>query len=77
MKRWFADNGIEASANRKYGGLKKWIDFLYPKWNSKAPGCVGYGQPRGPRAVESLRLVNIERQFDVSKLSGTFQSGMH
>jgi NAD(P)H-dependent FMN reductase len=39
------------------GALKNAIDFLYPEWNNKAAGFVGYGSAGGTRAVEQLRLI--------------------
>ena len=44
------------------GALKNAIDFLYPEWNNKAAGFVGYGGAGGVRAVEQLRLVMGELQ---------------
>ena len=44
------------------GALKNAIDFVYPEWNNKAAGFVGYGSAGGVRAVESLRLVMGELQ---------------
>lgn len=38
------------------------IDFVYPEWNNKAAGFVGYGSLGGARAVENLRLIAAEIQ---------------
>lgn len=44
------------------GALKNAIDFVYPEWNNKAAGFVGYGSAGGVRAVEHLRQVMAEVQ---------------
>ncbi len=44
------------------GALKNAIDFLYPEWNNKAAGFVGYGGSGGARAIENLRLIMGELQ---------------
>lgn len=44
------------------GALKNAIDFLYPEWNNKVAGFVGYGSAGGVRSVEQLRLVMAEVQ---------------
>jgi NAD(P)H-dependent FMN reductase len=40
--------------------LKNAIDFLFPEWNDKAAGFVGYSLTGGVRAVEHLRLTLAE-----------------
>lgn len=44
------------------GALKNAIDFLYPEWNNKAAGFVGYGSAGATRAIEHLRLIMAELQ---------------
>lgn len=39
------------------GVLKNAIDHLYPEWQDKSAGFVGYGTHGGTRAVEQLRLI--------------------
>ncbi|MCM3741447.1 NAD(P)H-dependent oxidoreductase [Oceanobacillus luteolus] len=36
--------------------LKDAIDYLYPEWNNKAAGIVGYGSTLGVTAANNLRL---------------------
>lgn len=45
------------------GALKNALDFLYPEWNDKAAGFVGYGGAGATRSVEQLRLVLAELQM--------------
>lgn len=45
------------------GALKNAIDFIYPEWNNKVAGFVGYGSAGGTRAVEQLRLTMAELQI--------------
>jgi NAD(P)H-dependent FMN reductase len=45
------------------GALKNALDFVYPEWNNKAAGFVGYGSAGGVRAVEQLRLIAAELQL--------------
>lgn len=37
--------------------LKNAIDFLFPEWNNKAAGFVGYGSAGAARAIVQLRTV--------------------
>ncbi|WP_130014734.1 NADPH-dependent FMN reductase [Serinicoccus sediminis] len=39
------------------GGLKNATDWLYPEWQGKAAGLVGYGSEGAVRAVEHWRLI--------------------
>ncbi|WP_298888877.1 NAD(P)H-dependent oxidoreductase [uncultured Serinicoccus sp.] len=39
------------------GGLKNATDWLYPEWQGKAAGLVGYGSEGGVRAIEHWRLI--------------------
>ncbi len=43
--------------------LKNALDVLFPEWNRKPVGFVGYGSAMGVRAVEQLRLVVVELQM--------------
>ena len=45
------------------GVLKNAIDWVYPEWNKKAAGYVGYGTAMGARSVEHLRSSAIEQQM--------------
>ena len=40
--------------------LKNALDYAYPEWNRKPAAYVGYGGVGGARAVEQLRLINVE-----------------
>jgi NAD(P)H-dependent FMN reductase len=40
--------------------LKNALDYAYPEWNRKPAAYVGYGGVGAARAIEQLRLVNIE-----------------
>ena len=43
--------------------LKNALDVIYPEWNRKPVGFVGYGSALGARAVEQLRQVAVELQM--------------
>jgi len=43
--------------------LKNAIDYAYPEWNKKTAAYVGYGSVGGARAIEQLRLINVELQM--------------
>lgn len=43
--------------------LKNAFDWLYPEWNNKAIGFVGYGSAFGSRSIEQLREVSVELQM--------------
>lgn len=45
------------------GVLKNAIDWVYPEWNKKPVGYVGYGTVGGARAIEHLRSAAIELQM--------------
>ncbi len=45
------------------GVLKNAIDWVYPEWNKKAVGYIGYGTAMGARSVEHLRTAAIEQQM--------------
>ena len=40
--------------------LKNALDWVFPEWNGKPAGFVGYGNAGGARAIEQLRQVVIE-----------------
>ena len=70
-KRWQAklaglDGFIFVTAEYNRGvaaPLKNAIDFAYNEWNRKPAAYVGYGSVGGARAIEQLRLMNIETQM--------------
>ena len=70
-KRWQAkldqlDGFIFVTAEYNRGvpaPLKNAIDFAYNEWNRKPAAYVGYGSVGGSRAIEQLRLINIETQM--------------
>jgi NAD(P)H-dependent FMN reductase len=43
--------------------LKNALDSIYPEWNKKAVGFVGYGGAGGARAIEQLQSVVLELQM--------------
>ena len=50
--------------NRSLGGaMKNAFDWIYPEWNRKAIGFVGYGSVGGARAVEHMRNIAVELQM--------------
>jgi len=50
--------------NRTVGGaMKNAFDWVYPEWNRKAVGFVGYGGTGGARAVEHMRNIAVELQM--------------
>jgi NAD(P)H-dependent FMN reductase len=50
--------------NRSVGGaMKNAFDWVYPEWNRKAVGFVGYGAVGGARAVEHMRTIAVELQM--------------
>jgi NAD(P)H-dependent FMN reductase len=50
--------------NRTVGGaMKNAFDWVYPEWNRKAVGFVGYGSTGGARAVEHMRNIAVELQM--------------
>jgi NAD(P)H-dependent FMN reductase len=40
--------------------LKNAIDSIFPEWNDKAVGFIGYGSSGGARSIEQLRQVVVE-----------------
>ena len=45
------------------GVLKNALDWVYPEWNKKVAGFVGYGTVGGARAIEHARMVAVEVQM--------------
>ena len=55
---------VTAEYNRGISAvLKNAIDYAYPEWNKKTAAYVGYGSVGAARAIEQLRLVNVELQM--------------
>ena len=71
VQRWAwkvaeADGYIVISPEYNHGYsavLKNAFDVIYPEWNRKPIGFVGYGNAGGARAIEQLRQVAIEFQM--------------
>jgi NAD(P)H-dependent FMN reductase len=70
-KKWAAKVGeadgyiiVTPEYNHGYPAvLKNAIDWVFPEWNGKPVGFVGYGNVGGARAIEQLRQVVIELQM--------------
>src|SRR3989344_3653116 len=45
------------------GVLKNALDWVYPEWNKKVAGFVGYGTVGGARAIEHARSMAVELQM--------------
>ncbi len=45
------------------GSLKNALDSIFPEWNKKPVGFVGYGNTGGARSIEQLREVAVELQM--------------
>lgn len=61
-----ADGYIFVTAEYNHGVpgvFKNAVDFLYPEWNNKAVGFVGYGSAGGSRAIEQWRAISAELQM--------------
>lgn len=43
--------------------LKNALDHLYPEWQRKPVGFIGYGGVGGARAIEQLRLIAVELEM--------------
>lgn len=55
---------VVAEYNRSItGALKNALDQAYKEWMRKPAGYIGYGSVGAARAVEHLRLINIELQM--------------
>lgn len=55
---------VVAEYNRSItGALKNALDQAYKEWVHKPAAYVGYGSVGGARAIEHLRLINVELQM--------------
>lgn len=55
---------VVAEYNRSItGALKNALDQAYKEWGRKPAAYVGYGSVGGARAIEHLRLINVELQM--------------
>ena len=55
---------VTAEYNRGISAaLKNAIDYAYPEWIKKPAAYLGYGGVGAARAIEQLRLVNVELQM--------------
>ncbi len=67
---------ITAEYNRSItGALKNAIDYAYPEWNRKPAAYVGYGSVGAARAIEHLRLINVELQMVPTRNGVHIQGG--
>lgn len=63
---------VTAEYNRgPTGVLKNALDYAYREFNRKPAAYVGYGGVGGARAIEQLRLINVELQMAPTR------SGVH
>ena len=63
---------VTAEYNRSPSGvLKNALDYAYNEFNRKPAAYLGYGGVGGARAVEQLRLINVELQMAPTR------SGVH
>ncbi|UJQ95513.1 NADPH-dependent FMN reductase [Mariluticola halotolerans] len=55
---------VTAEYNRSItGALKNALDQAYKEWNKKPAAYLGYGAMGATRAIEHLRLINVELQM--------------
>jgi NAD(P)H-dependent FMN reductase len=55
---------VVAEYNRSItAALKNALDFAYNEWNRKPAAYLGYGSVGAARAIEQLRLINVELQM--------------
>jgi NAD(P)H-dependent FMN reductase len=55
---------VTAEYNRSIpAALKNALDYAYNEWNKKPAAYVGYGSVGAARAMEHLRLINVELQM--------------
>src|SRR5215510_12781953 len=55
---------VVAEYNRSItGALKNALDQAYKEWVHKPAAYIGYGSVGGARAIEHLRLINVELQM--------------
>ncbi len=63
---------VVAEYNRSItAALKNALDFAYNEWNKKPAAYLGYGSVGAARAIEQLRLINVELQM------APLRSGVH
>lgn len=63
---------VTSEYNHGYPGvLKNALDSVFPEWNKKAVGFIGYGSAGGARSIEQLRQVVTELQMT------TIRSAIH
>jgi NAD(P)H-dependent FMN reductase len=63
---------VVAEYNRSItAALKNALDYAYNEWNKKPAAYVGYGSVGAARAIEQLRLMNVELQM------APLRSGVH
>lgn len=55
--------------------LKNALDYAYPEWVRKPAGYVGYGSVGAARAIEQLRLINVELQMVPTRAAVHIQGG--
>lgn len=55
--------------------LKNALDYAYTEWNRKPAAYVGYGSVGGTRAIEQLRLINVELQMVPTRTGVHIQGG--
>jgi NAD(P)H-dependent FMN reductase len=55
--------------------LKNALDYAYPEWNRKPAAYVGYGSVGAARAIEHLRLINVELQMAPMRTGVHIQGG--
>jgi NAD(P)H-dependent FMN reductase len=71
VQRWTAeisssDAFVIVAAEYNFGPpavLKNALDWVYPQWNRKPIGFVGYGSAAGARSIQQLREAAIELQM--------------
>jgi NAD(P)H-dependent FMN reductase len=67
---------VTAEYNRSITGvLKNALDWAYREYNRKPAAYFGYGGVGGARAIEQLRLINVELQM-VPTRNGVHLSGL-
>lgn len=67
---------ITAEYNRSItGALKNALDQAYVEWNRKPAAYVGYGAVGAARAIEHLRLINVELQMVPTRTGVHIQGG--
>jgi NAD(P)H-dependent FMN reductase len=72
------DGYIFVTAEYNHGisaALKNALDYAYPEWNRKPAAYVGYGGVGAARAIEQLRLINVELKMAPMRTSVHIQGG--